>query len=156
MEDLMKENNVFNFRYNAQQLAVRTDPNNCFDGILLSNGIMLIDTYWSSGGRQFTLKEAQAQGTLKFLCNLEEMQEIKEYEAEYFDDVVILFIHAGYRKKWLIKKGQERSKTKMLESIEEKINTKTREFERAKDAIERLIETKLKIESGDLSVYIIN
>lgn len=156
MEDLMKENNVFKFKYNAQQLVVRTDLHHCFDGILVSNGTMLIDTYWAAGLRRFTLKEAQAQGTIELLCNLEEMQEIKEHEAQYFDDVIVLFIHAGYRKKWLIKKGQERSKTKMLESIEDKINTKNRELNRVKDALQTLSETKIKIESGDLSVFIID
>jgi hypothetical protein len=144
---------MYLFRYNEQQLAVRTDPHHCFDGILVSNGTMLIDTYWTSGGRRFTLKEAQAQGTIEFLCNLEEMKEIREADVQYFDDVITLFIHAGHRKKFLIKKEQPRSQTKMLENIKDKIAEKIRVISMAQDNIERLELVKAKVESGDLNVF---
>lgn len=156
-----KANDVFSFRYNAEELKKRFEPYHCFDGTLVvkdCNGeTLLVDTYWSGAeGKWLTIKQAQEQGDLAFLCNLDEMQEIKEYETVYYndEDVVILRIHAGHRNRFLIKTGTGRSKSKMLDSIKVKIEEEEYKIKSAESSIRRLKETLTKIEGGDLSVYL--
>lgn len=157
-----KENDVFNFRYKPEEAKKRFEPYHCFDGTLIvkkySDGnIFLVDTYWSSGdNRTFTPEKAIEQGELTFLCNLDEMVDIKEWETLYYDDadIVKLHIHAGYRSRFLIKEGTQRSQAKMLQSIKQKIEDEHSKIRSAENSLKWYNETLKKIEAGDTSVYL--
>ena len=156
-----RENDVFNFRYKPDEAKKRFEPYHCFDGTLVvkkySAGFYLVDTYWSSGdSRTFTPDEAIEKGELTFLCNLEEMDDIKEMETLYYDDadIVKMHIHAGYRSRFLIKKGTQRSQAKMLQSIKQKIEDEHSKIRSAENSLKWHNETLLKIEAGDTSVYL--
>jgi len=63
----IKEFDVFDFRYKPEIEEDMFEPYHCFDGQLIAKkddkgGIYLEDTYWSSGGKIFTLQEAQKGG----------------------------------------------------------------------------------------------
>lgn len=157
-----KENDVFEFRYKPEEVKKRFEPYHCFDGTLVvkkyDNGkIYLVDTYWSGGdSRTFTPEKAIEQGELTFLCNLEEMVDIKEHEMLYYDDadIVKMCIHAGYRSRFLIKKGTRRSQSKMLQSIRQKIEDEHSKIRSAENSLKWYNETLKKIEAGDTSVYL--
>lgn len=156
-----RENDVFNFRYKPDEAKKRFEPYHCFDGTLVvknySTGLHLVDTYWSGGdSRTFTPDEAIEKGELTFLCNLDEMVDIKDYEVLYYDDddIVKMHIHAGYRSRFLIKKGAHRSQAKMLQSIKQKIEDEHSKIRSAENSLKRHNETLKKIEAGDTSVYL--
>lgn len=157
-----KENDVFEFRYKPAEAQKLHSPYHCFDGTLVvkkstDNNILLVDTYWGYGeSRTFTPKTAIEKGILTFLCNLDEMEDIKEWETCYYDDadIVKMYIHAGYRSRFLIKKGTQRSQAKMLESIKQKIEDEYNNIKSAEYSLKRHKETLKKIEEGDTSVFL--
>lgn len=150
----MKKNDVFDFRWDQGY--------HCFDGTLIvrennKGELYLEDTYWVSGGNKvFTPDEAYEKGKLTFLCNLDEMIDIQEHETVYYndDDIVIMRIHAGYRNRFLIKKGTQRSQAKMLQCVKQKIEDEYSKIRNAENSLRWYNETLKKIESGDLSVFI--
>jgi len=157
-----RENDVFNFHYKPDEAKKLFEPYHCFDGTLVvkkysDDKIYLVDTYWSSGdSRTFTPEKAIEQGELTFLCNLDEMIEIKEWETLYYDDadIVKMYIHAGHRSRYLIKKGTQRSQAKMLQSIKQKIEDEHSKIRSAENSLKWHNETLKKIEAGDTSVYL--
>lgn len=84
------------------------------------------------------------------------MVDIKEWETLYYDDadIVKMHIHAGYRSRFLIKKGTQRSQAKMLQSIKQKIEDEHSKIRSAENSLKRHNETLKKIEAGDTSVYL--
>lgn len=158
----IKEGDVFDFRYKENVVGNIFDPYHCFDGILVArkrlNELWLIDTYWSDSenNRRFSLEKALHEGDIKFLCNINEMVGIKEYEKVYFndEDIVELRIHSGYRTLLLIKKGTPRSQLKMIQSINKNIEDAKRRIRSAESEIERLEENMKKVTNGDTSIYI--
>jgi hypothetical protein len=157
-----KENDVFEFKWNKEQIKARPYPYHCFDGTLIAkkshNGdILLVDTYWSTGDcKYFTTQQALEKGELTFLCNLDEFVDIEEWKMQYYDDsdIVVMYIHAGHRNRFLLKKGAVRSQAKMIESINQKIENEHSEIKSAERRLKGYYEALKKIESGDTSVYI--
>lgn len=157
-----KNNDVFSFRYNDEMVEKLSYPYHCFDGTMVvktdNSGVMYLeDTYWGgSENRRFTPENAIAQGQLTFRCNLDEMVDIKDYDTVYYadEDVVELTIHAGYRNRYLIKEGTERSQAKMIETIKSKIIDTEHTIKYAQDALIRHKETLAKVEDGDTTVYL--
>jgi ribosomal protein L9 len=77
-------------------------------------------------------------------------------ECLYYDDadIVKMCIHAGYRNRFLIKKGTQRSQAKMLQSIKEKIEEEHSKIRNAEQAVKYHNETLKMVEAGDTSVYL--
>ena len=80
-----RENDVFNFRYKPEEAKKRFETYHCFDGTLVvkkysNDKLYLVDTYWCGGdNKTFTPDEAIEKGELTFLCNLDEMVDIKKW-----------------------------------------------------------------------------
>lgn len=166
----IKENDVFSFQYNEKELKDRFSPYHCFDGRLIAKKmqdgtIILLDTYWASKhdnftrnseGRTFTIESALQKGELKFICNLNDVEEIRDYEQGYYADEDLFnlsYQHHCY-KYFTKRKGAERSKEKMLKTINEKIEDAEHRLRSAERHILEYNETKVKIEGGDLMVYL--
>lgn len=87
-----KDGDVFRFAYNqAEYDKTRGDLNWCFDGQIVYRDGLLCDTYWGLDwrgvdGRHFTLAEAQAQGSLEYVCNLAEVEKIRPEEYSLYAD----------------------------------------------------------------------
>ena len=155
----VKENDVYSFRY--KDTSEMFEPYHCFDGTLkcvkTRSGLMFIDQYWSGNdGRTFTIDEAFKKGTMEFLCNLDEVKEINKADAKYYDesDVIHLRIHAGYRDRFFIKEGIEKSAKKMISYCNRKISDAKSNIEMSYREIERYAEKITEIESGNTDVYI--
>ena len=85
-----KDGDVYRFSYN--ELAwVRAkkyghgDLHWCFDGQLVFRDGLFCDTYWGlswrgTDGRHFTVAEAMTSGTLSRVCNLNDVEKIREDE----------------------------------------------------------------------------
>lgn len=164
------ENDVFSFRYNEAELKARFSPHHCFDGQFIvkvnSKGEKyFVDTYWASKYDGFTayqdvksrtIDEALSQGELTFRCNLNDVEEIKEWEKEYYDDEDIFnlsYQHSCYSY-FVKKKGAVKSQAKMLQSIKTKIEEAEYKKQSAERDIVRHNDTLKKIEAGDTSVYL--
>jgi hypothetical protein len=163
-----KENNVYLFRYNEAELKARFSPYHCFDGQLVvkvnSKGEKyFVDTYWASkydgfvssqGVESKTIDEALSQGELTFVCNLNDVEEIKECERKYYDDEDIFdlsYQHHCYSY-FVKRKGAVRSQAKMLQSIKTKIEEAEYKKQSAERDIVKFNEILKKIEAGDTSV----
>ena len=163
-------NDVFSFRYNEEEARKRFEPYHCFDGQFIvkqrENGeLYLMDTYWASKYDGFrhrsdckwkTIEDAQKQGELTFRCNLDEVEEIREHELQYYDDEDLFnlsYQHDCYEF-YVKRKGAERSIDKMLQSIKHKIEDAEYRKKSAEWDIERYTETLAKIEGGDTTVYL--
>lgn len=125
----VKLNDVYNFRFNEKELGKRFMPYHCFDGTLIvrkrDNGDFYFqDTYWGcNDSKTFTIKQASEQGSLTFICNLDEVEKCREDDKLYYDDAdfITLHIHANYSNAYYLKKGAIRSKEKMIESVNENL-----------------------------------
>jgi len=156
----IKENDFFHFR------TTKVDSH-CFEGLLMAmkyeNGeIYLADTFWGIGntsGKTFTIAQAEEKGELKFYCNLNDIEPISDVEANYYNDKDIFLLsrqHACVEscRYYYKRKGAQRSKEKMLQTITEKIDSAEREAKWLLNDVIRLTGIKAKIESGDTTVYI--
>lgn len=160
----VKENNIYDFSYNHGEYKGIGDSRHCFDGMLVARrsddgGYMLIDTFWgigASSGRSFTISEARKKGTLKFICNLDEVEYIKDYELRYYDekDIIRLPIHHGYRTEYAIRKGAIRSSRAMLEFIKRKIAGAESKIASEKRDLDYYNKTLVDIKNGDIPAHI--
>jgi len=146
----IKEGDIYNFRYNEQFMKGNFEPYHCFDGILTvkpsEKGLILEDGYWSSDNRWFTLDKALSEGELTFVCNINEVEVIKEYESMYYNekDIFILPFHSGYRTVYYKRKGSEKCKETILNQLTAKVQqaessliSARRSLEWAKEELEK-------------------
>lgn len=121
----IKTGDVFSFRYNEEYVNTHHSPYHCFDGQLIANvddnggDVYLIDTYWSSGNKTFTLDKALKEGTLKFRFNINDVVNCYESDKAYYKDTDIFdfsYQH-GCHKRFVRKKDAKRDKAVMLKSL---------------------------------------
>ena len=162
MENI-KELDVFRFIYkpldNSKSYDMRS---HCFDGQLIarknSDGqLILKDTYWSSGdGVKFTLEEAQEKGTLTFICNLNDVTEIKEHEQCYYadDDIFNLSYQHNCYRRFMVKKSAVRNREKMLKVLYSQLAEQKSKIESSIRTIENISVNISKVESNNLDIWI--
>jgi hypothetical protein len=165
----IREGDVFRFQWSEAEYAkVRPggDLNWCFDGQLVMRNGKLWDTYWGFDGfscdsKWFTKADAEARGTLTFVCNLNDVEIVRDRSRlRYFDDADcfnLCYQHGCY-KQYAVRKGAQRSQTKMLSEVEEKVRNVRGEIESAVRSgmsdLERLAEYRAKVTAGDLDVHV--
>lgn len=159
----VKLGDIFRFHYSEEQAAKRHMPYHCFDGQLVAvecerNGIILLDSYWlyqfqpRGDGRRFTVDQAQQEGELTFVCNLNEVEKVDKGTTQYFDDGDVFdlsYQHHCYPY-FAIRKGAKRSQEKMRRVVAEKVSEERRKIESAASQIEWLGRQLQKIEDGRL------
>lgn len=163
----LREGDVFRFSYSTEYRAKLFMPDHCFDGQLVAldycESIILFDTYWLLGSKpcgdamRFTQEEALARGELTFVCNLNDVEVIDTWFAQYYDDADVFdlsYQHQCYPY-FAIRKGAERSQSKIFRKIEEKMQEERRSIESAICRIGLLTRARLLTEEGRLSeVYL--
>lgn len=163
---VMKDGDVYEFQYSAayreKQSGPGLDLSWCFDGQLVYRNGKLCDTYWSFGdgvdGRVFTVDQAIGSGTLRFICNLNDVRIVPEYEQQYYDDndCFNLSYQHGCYKKFAIRKDAAKSAVKMLNEINDRIRKRRADASSAVTSaladIERLSSARTQIEAGNLDV----
>lgn len=159
----LKLNDYYTFRYNEIETKRIFEPYHCFDGKLIvkenhKKELILVDTYWlSSDNRTFTLERALNEGTLEFVCNLDDIEEIKQYELIYYadEDLFNLSYQHGCYKRYAKRKGALRSREKMLRIIKERISEAEYKLRSAQSSIEQLNKVYKEVEDGDINkIYI--
>lgn len=157
----IKANDVFHFQWNKKYYEEHRDPNWCFDGQLVARetpnkSLLLVDTYWCSGSDNisFTPEEAEAKGTLTFVCNLDDVTDCHEDVTMYYDqkDWFNLSYQHGCYKRYVLKKGAQRSQKQMILSIQEKIDDTTRKIRWMEDDLKAAQQTLERITRGELDV----
>ena len=156
----LREGNVYRFSYSE---AEREKANkgwsgslhHCFDGTVVVRNGRLVDTYWDSSnqGRVVTPE----QGTLTFVCNLNEVRKVAEYETLQYDeaDVFDLRYNHGCIKGWMVRNDAKPSAKRMLDEVRKKLNAVEKELQRAVNSAATdmfmLGELQARLESGDMS-----
>ncbi len=153
----LREGDVFRFTYSDTECAKSTaDLRWCVDGQVVVRDGRLCDTYWGFDASEPRIVRPD-QGTLMFVCNLNDVREIKDYEARHYDeaDVFNLTHHHGYRKRFVVRKDAQPSAERMLREIDAKAEAVRKDLESAtRSALwdyRRLGELRARIESGDIS-----
>lgn len=161
-----REGDVFRFSYSpesweqARRGLGHGDLHWCFDGQLIYRDGLLCDTYWGltwggDNGRHFTLAEAQARGTLTFMCNLQDVEKIPDYDfGLYVDgDAFNLSHQHGCYKYFVKRKGAKKSVELMLAALDAKVTAAKDAIERAARHLEFAVETRdrlrPRIEAGE-------
>ena len=157
----INEGDVFNFSYKPEIREKMSYPDHCFDGQLVarknSDGeIVLIDTYWGSSDRHFTIGEAEEKGILTFRFNIGEVENTNEDVERYYkkEDWFNFSHQHGCYKRFVVRKGAKKDKEIMLNAIGEKLREKHEKIKSLSWDIQRLGEDKARIEAGDLTIYI--
>lgn len=158
-----REGDVFRFRYSDERIAkaraVHHDLHWCFDGQVIVRDGKLCDTYWagyrlSSGGDQKVV--TPEDGTLEFICNLNDVERIKEYQTRYYDESEVFnlsYQHGCYRF-FAVKKGQPRNQCAMLAWLDRQASEYRRDIERTTHYLRLNAEQRAKVEAGDVTVSI--
>jgi hypothetical protein len=163
----IKPNDYFHFRYHPLDGYGWDSRTHCFEGLLLacltdSGGILLRDTYWNRSGRDgryLTPAEAEAEGTLTFYCNLDDIEKIDSYRKDYYAETDLFCLttqHAcsHHCVEYFKRKGASFNVDKMLSVVDAKIQDARRQLNSTVRDLELLSVTKSKIEGGDTTVYI--
>jgi len=162
--DLLK-GDVFRFQYNRPSEGGWDSHHHCFEGILIAcednSSIVLRDTYWymnGRDGREFSVSEAESQGTLEYIGNMADLEQIPEWRVSYYSDEDIVRLstqHACHPNcvKYYRRKGSEINQAKMLEVAENKLQEAKQKADSAIRDVQRMAEIKGRIISGDLNVY---
>lgn len=159
-EKQIHEGDVFYFSYKPEVREKLSYPDHCFDGQLVAKKydgeIVLVDTYWGSGDRHFTIGEAEKKGKLTFRFNVGEVETTNEDVERYYkkEDWFNFSHQHGCYKQFVIRKGAKKDKEIMLTSINEKLREKHEKIKSLSWDIHRLGEDKAKIEAGNLTIYI--
>lgn len=162
----MTEGDVFRFAYNdaarerAKTSGWHSDLHWCFDGQLVCRDGRLCDTYWGltwggDGGRSFTPAKAEAEGTLTFVCNLQDVETIHEGEYPLYadGDAFDLSHQHGCYKFYAKKRGAKKDRALMLAALRQKVTDARKTVERdtwnLECAIRREEQLSSRIEAGE-------
>ena len=156
----IKIGDYYRFSYNEKYEKELFMPYHCFDGILFvkqknDGSLYLVDTYWSSGGRSFTLEQALEQGILTFICNINDVEPCVKSEKRYYnsDDFFNLSSQHGCYERYFKRKNAARSSELMEEELKKLIDERKHEIEYAEYDIKRYVEYIDRLKSGDNSFW---
>lgn len=160
-----KDGDVFRFSYSAEsweqaKRGICGDLNWCFDGQLVYCDGLLCDTYWGlnwrgDNGRYFKLADALAKGILTYVCNLNDVEPIRDYEYELYaeGDAFNLSYQHGCYKHFVKRKGAKKDKSLMLAKLHAKVTDARKAIESASRdleyAVERREQLTPRIEAGE-------
>jgi len=167
----IKLNDVYSFQWNEKYYKEHHDPNWCFDGQLIvrqrENGeLYLADTYWGSchngkwgldgSSKTFMLEKLLKLGTLKFKCNLDDIELIERWELDYYDDKDLFDLSYQHRcyPRYFKRKCAEKSIEKMERVLKNKIESTERVIKCDTDELQRLKDKLEKVQNGDIEIYI--
>ena len=146
---------MYRFVYSPEVVErTRRDLYWCFDGQVVVRNGKLVDTYWGECGEARVVKPSE--GTLTFVCNLNDTREIKEWERRYYrdEDVFNLSRQHGCYKYFAVLKETQRSAEKMLAWLDEESAAAKQEIRSRIATLERLATQRARVEAGDTSISI--
>ena len=161
-----RDSDVYRFTYSAKAWATARnsighgDLNWCFDGQLIYRDGRLCDTYWGLSwggdhGRRFTVAEAQAEGALAFVCNLHDVEKIREDEYPLYadGDAFNLSHQHGCYKYFVRRRGAKKDAERMRAAVHRKVQEAQHEVERAawnlEYAVQRREQLLPRIDTGE-------
>lgn len=159
----LKIGDIYIWKYNSKFLkdlgnSIHSFTMHCKDGYAIFDG-KLADTYWSSDRYILTQERVnKGQYTLKYVGNLEGYTELDSkymYEQALRDylseDLLLLFIHGGYRNRYFLKKGAKKNISTQVQALEDSIKKEKYKKELAEQNIKEYQEqlNKIKGENND-------
>ena len=170
MNDI-KERDVYRFHYTPTEQSKRFMPDHCFDGQLVAflwdsdrtDSIRLQDSYWlyqfkpGGSGKIFTPEQAAQQGTLQFVCNLDDVDIVNKYDTQYYadGDVFNLSYQHGCYPYFAVRKGAKRNAEKMLVVLAQQEQEQRSNLSNAANALQRIASARQRIQDGHIDeVYL--
>ncbi len=158
----LKLNDVYKFTYNEKWLKKLFEPYWCFDGQLIvkenSEGkLYLVDTYWgSTENRRFILEDVLEQGKLVYICNLNDVDECRISDLDYYADEDLFDLSTQHRchQKYYKRKNAEKSPKKMEKVLLRKIESTEHDISWKANELQRLNEKLASLRSGDINIFI--
>lgn len=161
-----KDGDVYRFVYSRESWdRAKTrmgggDLNWAFDGQLVFRDGWLCDTYWGldwrgDTGRRFRVAEAVASGELTFICNLNDVEKIRDYEYELYAeaDAFNLSHQHGCYKHFVKRKGARKDPEQMRRVLDKKVADARHAVDSAVRQLEysvaRRVELLPRIEAGE-------
>lgn len=159
----LKEGDVYRFSYSRAEHDKAAQGwagslTHCFDGQVVVRNGKLCDTFWGFDASEPRIVRPD-QGELTFVCNLNEVTDIREYETRQYDaaDVFNLTRHHGHHKRFAIRKGAVPSQQRMLDEVRKKRHAVEDELRRAASSAASMLfqlgELQSRLEAGDLSKH---
>lgn len=147
MKIKLKKGDVYEFRWSAEEREKEVYGGalrHCFESLLVvmqgsfydrdsdeyKDELRLVDTFWGVNRRDtntvFTLKDAERRGNLTFYCNLDEIEKIKQYEIDEYEDKDLFRLHDQHACSescvyWYKKIGAKKSPEKKIKAIENRM-----------------------------------
>ncbi|MDR3551249.1 MAG: hypothetical protein P4L31_07590 [Candidatus Babeliales bacterium] len=160
MEREIKLNDVFHANYKDTSKS-----NRCFEGLLVArqgnDRIILVDTFWNSENKWWTLEDVENELNLTYYCNLDDYDLKNIPNAQkFYDKTDYIYMHSQHAcvescRYFYLKKGATKSKDKMIASLNEKIEEAKCKISSANSTIEWALKDIKKIENGELeNIYI--
>jgi len=160
----IKEKDVFHFHPKEYSEIANWCRENLFIAKKDDKGkIYFYDTYWGLGcggdSHTYTFAEANELGKLEYYCNLNEVEVIGQHKIEYFDEKDIFRLHDQHAcvescNYYFVRKGAKRSKEKMLQVLNEKLEKAKHEIEWQVARVDEYSAKKKEVELGNLEIYI--
>jgi hypothetical protein len=157
----LKEGDVYRFSYSQAERDKAAQGwagslHHCFDGQVVARDGKLCDTFWGFDASEPRIVRPD-QGELTFVCNLNDVRDIREYEQRWYDAVDVFNItrHHGHYKRFVVRKDATISAARMLEEVRKKRHDVEDELRRAASSaastLFQLGELQASIESGNLT-----
>lgn len=166
----LRLNDVYSFRWSPEYYKNNSYPDHCFDGQFIikqreDGELYFMDTYWASkhdgfkhwsSSRSYTLEQALKNGSVTYVCNLDDVEEIQKHDLIYYadEDLFDLSYQHGCYGYYVKKKGAVRSPEKMRAVILNRIGENEHKISSAQREINGLRESLEKLLNGDLTIYI--
>lgn len=162
-----KENDVFKFWFNENYCKELLYPYHCVEGIFFvikdyGGNLIFADNFWGKNGKdnsnkKFTPEEVKQKCNIEYICNLNDIESIEEWNAEYYDDadIVIISEQKGCRKHFYKFKNAKRNRDKIKNVLLAKQNYLKMQFQSIVHSM-KMNDNKLKeIETADLDKFYI-
>lgn len=141
----IKDGDIFRWRYNDEKPADTRQYSryHCKSQIAVAKDGYLIDTYWGGSlldATYWSYNEAPQQLHLERLGNFADLEKRPDYHAMYYDDAdcVDLRHPNSSRDNFYVRKGAQRSRVKMRDTVTERIEGAERAIQREQSKLDRL------------------
>lgn len=158
--ETLREGDIYRWTYRDPSTDNRAyGTYHCCSRIAVVTRGRLRDTYWGSSGgsdnRSFGVEDLP-KIELSLVANFADLHPAREYEADYYDDAVIVDLNHSNspRGNFYLRKGAVRSPQKMLTVAKQNLERSLEAERNAAYRARELREIIAKLEAGDASMHI--
>jgi hypothetical protein len=155
--EALREGDIYLWNYRDPTTDNRSwGSYHCCSRIAVVTRGRLRDTYWSSGDARSFGAEDLSKLELTRIGNFSELEQAKEYQADYYDDADIVNLnHANSTSgNFYLRKGAKRSQDKMLAVANQRYAEAESDFHTARRRMEEIGKLIDQIDDGATNLHI--